>query len=361
MTLFARHSRLRWAVPPLVVGLFALLALLPTLSASATPDLPAVTPAQLLAKAQQAHVDTLSGTVELTSNLGVPNLSSLQGQTGPASGFNPLDLLSGVHRVDVAYDGPDRQRLVMTGALSENDVYRNGPDLWLWDSQGSSATHYNVPVHEATGHPDQPELTPDQIGQKIVDQLSPSTELSVDTPAYVAGRAVYELVLKPKAAESTVDHVSLAVDSETGLPLRVSVLAKGQSSPALQLAFTSISFSQPSGPFAFTPPAGAKVTQGSATGERRYRGPMPMFQSAPSANQPTTVVGDDWSQVVISGARQIPWQVHDLVRAATPVTGSWGSGRLIETNLVNVLILDDGRVAAGFVTPSALEAAVSHG
>ena len=86
-----------------------------------------------------------------------------------------------------------------------------------------------------------------------------------------------------------------------------------------------------------------------------------MFQSAPSANQPTTVVGDDWSQVVISGARQIPWQVHDLVRAATPVTGSWGSGRLIETNLVNVLILDDGRVAAGFVTPSALEAAVSHG
>src|SRR3954464_7212757 len=121
MTLFARHSRLRWAVPPLVVALFAVIALLPTLSASATPDLPAITPAQLLAKAQQAHVETLSGTVELTADLGIPNLSSLQGQTGPAGGFNPLDLLSGVHRVDVAYDGPERQRLVMTGALSEND------------------------------------------------------------------------------------------------------------------------------------------------------------------------------------------------------------------------------------------------
>ena len=95
MTLFARHSRLRWAVPPLVVGLFALLALLPTLSASATPDLPAVTPAQLLAKAQQAHVDTLSGTVELTSNLGVPNLSSLQGQTGVTIDGGPSVGVSG--------------------------------------------------------------------------------------------------------------------------------------------------------------------------------------------------------------------------------------------------------------------------
>ena len=38
-----------------------------------------------------------------------------------------------------------------------------------------------------------------------------------------------------------------------------------------------------------------------------------------------------------------------------------GSGRLLRTPLVNVLFLDDGRVAAGFVSAPALEAAVAHG
>jgi len=42
------------------------------------------------------------------------------------------------------------------------------------------------------------------------------------------------------------------------------------------------------------------------------------------------------------------------------VSGAWGSGRLLHTSLGNVLFLSDGRVAAGFVSPSALEAAIPH-
>jgi hypothetical protein len=41
------------------------------------------------------------------------------------------------------------------------------------------------------------------------------------------------------------------------------------------------------------------------------------------------------------------------------VSGSFGSGRLLQTSLVNVLVLDDGRVAVGAVTAGALEAAVA--
>jgi hypothetical protein len=194
-------------------------------------------------------------------------------------------------------------------------------------------------------------------------------------------------VLTPKAAESTVDHVTLAVDAETGLPLQVAVLAKGQKSPALQLAFTSISFSRPAGPFTFTPPSGARVVvnpdgraalglaptggwygyapnaqvRGGVTQGRVYTvRPSPPAVTFAS-NQPTKVVGEDWTQVVIAGNADIPWQAHDLLRAATAVSGPWGTGRLIETTLVNVIVLTDGRVAAGFVTPSALEAAIAHG
>jgi hypothetical protein len=43
------------------------------------------------------------------------------------------------------------------------------------------------------------------------------------------------------------------------------------------------------------------------------------------------------------------------------VSGSWGTGRLLTTRLLSVLITNDGRVFAGAVAPSALyAAAASH-
>ena len=44
------------------------------------------------------------------------------------------------------------------------------------------------------------------------------------------------------------------------MPLRVQVFARGATSPAFQLGFTSISFGMPAASnFTFTPPPGAKV------------------------------------------------------------------------------------------------------
>jgi outer membrane lipoprotein-sorting protein len=45
-----------------------------------------------------------------------------------------------------------------------------------------------------------------------------------------------------------------------------------------------------------------------------------------------------------------------VLRAATPVRGAWGSGRLLHTTLVNVLITSNGTVLAGAVQPSVLYA-----
>jgi outer membrane lipoprotein-sorting protein len=49
-----------------------------------------------------------------------------------------------------------------------------------------------------------------------------------------------------------------------------------------------------------------------------------------------------------------------LLRAATPVHGSWGSGRLLRTSLLSVLITSNGRVLIGAVAPSVLYAAASQ-
>jgi len=48
-----------------------------------------------------------------------------------------------------------------------------------------------------------------------------------------------------------------------------------------------------------------------------------------------------------------------LVKATVPVSGSWGSGRLLKTALLTVLVTSKGQILAGAVTPSLLYADVA--
>jgi outer membrane lipoprotein-sorting protein len=378
----SRRSRsMHWAAPFVVAAVIGLVALAPTLSAgAATPSLSPLTPQQLLVKVQQTNVKALSGNIRLTANLGIPNLGSLAGAAGHDAAFNPLDLLSGSHDARVWFDGPDRQRIALASSLAETDVVHNGADVWTWVSSGSQVSHmHSTAIHGAAGKPEAAPKTgtietPDQAAKQLLDQITPSTSVTVTTPAYVAGRAVYKLVLRPNAAQSTVDHVGIAVDSATGLPLQVSLFAKNQSKPALQLGFTSVSFSRPAvSTFNFTPPPNAHVTTTSSLGLGMFGGARverrgkPMAgsieaapaQAAPAQADPTKVVGH-WTQVVISTTNGgLPGQAGILLKAAVPVSGKWGSGRLVQSPLINVLMLNDGRIVAGTVTPAALEAAVA--
>ena len=52
--------------------------------------------------------------------------------------------------------------------------------------------------------------------------------------------------------------------------------------------------------------------------------------------------------------------LRTVLAAATPVHGTWGSGRLLRTSLISVLITDGGRTFVGAVQPSVLYAAVGQ-
>jgi hypothetical protein len=52
----------------------------------------------------------------------------------------------------------------------------------------------------------------------------------------------------------------------------------------------------------------------------------------------------------------VPGLPGALLRAARPVHGSWGSGRLLTTSLISVLSTDSGYVLIGAVQPSVLYA-----
>jgi hypothetical protein len=63
--------------------------------------------------------------------------------------------------------------------------------------------------------------------------------------------------------------------------------------------------------------------------------------------------------VSVSGAGESGAVLNALFAAATPVHGAWGSGKLLRTSLVTVLITDTGRTYLGAVQPSVLYAAAS--
>ena len=46
----------------------------------------------------------------------------------------------------------------------------------------------------------------------------------------------------------------------------------------------------------------------------------------------------------------------DAKKAARPVHGSWGSGRLLRTSLISVLLTSKGQLLVGAVTPAVLYA-----
>ncbi len=374
--------RARWAVPAGALGGVMAGSLISV--AQAAPGLPARTPAQLLAEVADSATPPLTGTVVETASFGLPAL--------PATG-NPTSLsslLTGSHTVRVWYSSPGHFRLAVPEPLSESDVVRDGSTAWLWQSMMNKVTKFTLPAHSAAAQPNQTlpnqtlpnqtlpnqtlpnqPLTPQQAAQQVLAAVGPTTTVGVDSNVTVAGQAAYALVLAPKDARSLVGQVQIAIDGRNGVPLRLQVFARGASTPAFQVGYTAIQFVTPApADLSFTPPPGAKVTQVNLAGGGGAQG-----NAAPDAS----TIGSGWLTVLKLPSSALtstpaPGQgssnaspgdsaavLHALIASATPVHGAWGSGRLLRTSLVSVLMTDQGSTFVGAVEPSVLYAAATQG
>jgi outer membrane lipoprotein-sorting protein len=384
--------RARWAVPAAVViaagGVIAGSAIT---VAQASPDLPAKTPAQLLADIASTHVvPPLTGTVVETTSLGLPALPQVGNPTSLAA------LLTGSHTIKVYYQDAKHFRLAVPQTMSETDMIRNDSTIWLWESQANSVAKFTIPAdapasakaranaaikaHKklAPQLPEATPLTPQQAANEALNAAGKTTVVSVQSTLTVAGQAAYQLVLAPKDARSTIGSVRIAIDGKTGVPLRVQVFAKGAGSPAFQVGYTDISYVAPDpANLTFTPPPGATVTNGdkqSGSGS-----------SAPAVKGQAGTYGQNWLTVaevprsLLTGDLAAPSgdsgsttpagtgafgkdsqaAIGALLGAAKPVSGAWGSGTLLHTSLVNVLFVGD-EMYLGAVDPSVLYAAVGH-
>ena len=325
--------------------------------------LPVRTPGQLLAEINQDQkLPPLTGTVVETASFGLPAL--------PATG-NPTSLsslLTGSHTIRVWYASPGHFRLAVPQSLSESDVIRDGRTAWLWQSTLNKVTKFTLPAHAAEkAVPKQP-LTPQQAAQQVLAAVGPTTTVRVDSNVTVAGQAAYALVLAPKDTRSLIGQVQIDVDGRNGVPLRLQVFARGSSSPAFQVGYTDIAFVKPAAAdLSFSPPPGATVTQVNLSDH-------PAAAKA-HARPDVTTTGSGWLTVLelpsseltsgpsAPGSGRSPGDdaavLRTLLAAATPVHGAWGSGRLLRTSLVSVLITDQGPAFVGAVQPSVLYAAAA--
>ncbi|GIG68715.1 LolA family protein [Phytomonospora endophytica] len=362
----------RWAVPAAIgaavisVGVGATLV-----QAGDGESLPPKTAAQLLTDVQNARIDGLSGTVVTRASLGLP-----AGLTD-GGGAQMSSLLSGSKTMRVWYGGPERIRGAILGTLGESDFIRNGADVWTWSSEENTATHTTLPADYAdtamwppkaiAGEP----ITPDEAAESVLAAISGTTEVATDGTAEVAGRPAYELVLKPKDPASTIGEIRLAVDGETSLPLRTQIFGKGQTDAAFEIAFARVIFETPPDEhFTFTPPQGVEMTE---MGEQDWNSGT-KDEGQPKDDGTKTegleVIGEGWTAVVeftsadigkiLSGepvegveGENAP-DVSALVESLPQVSGTWGSGRVFTSALVNALITDDGRILVGAVTTDKL-------
>ncbi len=316
----------------------------------------------------------------------------------------------------------------MPVSFGETDLRVNGSQVWLWESQGQKATRIVAPdpgarfrarhfMKAGPGMTRRPvkagqgpgtawaKLSPLQAAKKALALAGPTTRVTIPGTTTVAGRNAYQLAIAPRTRQSLVGRILIAIDAKTHLPLSVQVFARGSSSPAFAIGYTSLTFARPAmSNFTFTPPPGAHVKTMVLPGSRPVAAPAPRHNGwsgyppavarGPLAGAQT--FGTGWLSVVaIPSARAMAFASGPagaarsvvmpgiggssaysssvkvkvsgpagngmgilalLLKAAKPVHGAWGSGRLLRTNLVSVLITSKGEVLIGAVTPSVLYA-----
>jgi len=302
--------------------------------ADAQPALPPVSPEDLLSSVLTAKPGSFDGTVQLDNQLGLPALPDLP---QAANGTSSAEVWSG---------GDGKGRMQIPSATGERTLVSDGTTFWAWNSDDRT-------VAKGTRQPDQtraPVADPTKAATDAISALQPTSTVSVDGTDEVAGRPVYDLVLSPKPTERTLlREVRIAVDAQERMPLRLTVLAQGSSTPALQVGFTDLTFG-PQDPerFTFTPPAGATVKDAPSRDVQQQQRDKP------------TVVGDGWDRVVVEKVPQNnPDRARDLAGLGTPTSGSWGSGRVIKTAVATAIVTDDGRVAVGAVPEQVLSETLS--
>ncbi|MFF8642437.1 outer membrane lipoprotein carrier protein LolA [Streptomyces sp. NPDC015345] len=405
-----RRKAARYVVPVAVAGVAAAtIGLVPALATSGDPDLPKVTAQELMEKIAASDTQQLSGTVKISTDLGLPSMGGMAGgfagggggadrggddEGGGGSAADPknklMELASGTHTLRVAADGPDKQKVSVLEDAAEYSLIHNGDEVWAYDSASNEAYHakgFQVSGEKGDkgdkGEAEPPAgmpATPEEFAEQALKAVDDTTSVKVDGTAQVAGRDAYRLVIEPKQSGSTVGRITVAVDAKTGTPLKFTLTPSSGGAAVIDAGFTKVDFGKPSAStFDFAPPKGAKVTEADEHSalSRDFKGrdfkDHDFTDKAKGGKEfkeedlnDLKVIGEGWTSIAelrlpggqglpTAGSGDVPPDAQKLLDSlGDQVSGKFGSGTVFSTRLINALVTDDGKVYAGAVTKDAL-------
>jgi outer membrane lipoprotein-sorting protein len=394
-----KRNILRWIPAVMAPALVAASAVGFSVSANAAIDLPDKSASQILQLINTNPDLAFSGRVVKKAALGLPPMNimpdisqasidqmaksmpkemmdflpkaSAQGELALA-----LEFFAGVHTANIYVDGVNKARLQVLDLISERNFIRNGSDLWFYDASKALVKHSVIdPAQEAQAKKDALGLfnansaklpfdatSPAAVADYFLSQAGRDTVFTVGKDAKIAGRGVYQITGAPRNAGSLVASVTISVDAATGLPLAVVVKAVGESNPAFEVGFESITFATPAASnFNFVAPAGSKVEEVPVPTrdalEKLAAGKAPTAADKARAQaEAEKLIAQGWSAVVEVPTDMVPAQITQLKENTlfTELTKPVAGGRIFSTTLMNVFIADDGRIFAGSVTQQRL-------
>ena len=187
---------------------------------------------ELLTRAQASATVGWSGRAESQGSLQLPSSDS----------FATLGQLLG-ERVELRawWRGASSWRVDRIRSTGETDTFRDGRGQVRWIFESERATYSPVSTIRL---PDAVDVLPATLGRDLL-QGARVQELSVISPARVAGVDAAGLRLVPADPTSTVGHVDLWLEPRTGLPLRVDLYGRGAALPVLSTAYTDLELATP--------------------------------------------------------------------------------------------------------------------
>ncbi len=343
--ILARHPELRWLASVVVLGA-AIVAVTSYVSGTFRDEtsLSVTGPEQLVSEVRAPHLGGYAGTILAKVNLGLPHslIAALESEL-PYGG----SLLNGSHTIRYWYANEQQQRVAILGQNDEQDVFRDGTRMVLWDTHSRTYERHVVDTDQS-GLPlsagPAAVLTPPQLAEDILSIPNDARSTTLRSgDQVVPGRPTYELVVVPVSSRSLIGSVHIDIDGRQAVPVRVQIFARGESEAAIDISFTSISFGPPEDRnFSFVPPPGAISRVGGLLPTENVR-----------------ELGTDWLQLI---SYQTSPPVAGLIEKTFgarmhAVKGKWGSGRVYSAGVVSVLVTKQARILAGAVKPGVLYSA----
>jgi outer membrane lipoprotein-sorting protein len=201
----------------------------------------------------------ISARIKFTNHL--IDASNIQGSDPILSGATGRLWVSSNHQM----------RLELQGDNGDAQAVLNGGSFWVYDPTSNTVYKGKLPA-ERSASASKPKARQEGVPsvaqiKSDIARLIAHVDLTGAIPGDVAGRAAYTVRVSPKHDGGLLGAGELAWDAARGVPLRVAVYARNDSSPVLQLKATNISYGPvASSTFTISPPPSAKVVTVSTPG-----------------------------------------------------------------------------------------------